>query len=1163
MRSLGIVFGLVLLLASPSFVRADATLPAYQVVDLAPNTPQDDASGSGYVSSFQPARETDLFLAPSGAGGRSIWRTDGTPSGTYPVVSGVALGLGDLVGSNGVQAYFATRRGGSFNAVWATDGTSAGTVLLKTGLGYPWEADSTKPVGWVLDGRLYFHDCRPQPFIACDLWTSDGTIEGTRKLAQMGSYAAGMVGSLGAAYFFAREYASGQFAIWTTDGTPGGTRPLRNVLWAGGGNQLAAVRGRALAIADGVLWAVNSEGVEPVAEAGGVAFSLFDATVEEGTLFFVRRSAGSSTPGTVWRSDGTPGGTVPLLSFTASGSRTMANGWVRRHGARLYYLLPSAQNERSWTLWSSGLVGEEAQPVACDGCGSIQEYGWLERAGSGLYFPAVVGEVRSLWAIDAEQVPHLVKPIRSEPSVLGAAGSVEGRLMFTASLPDSSLELWVSDGSSIGTRTVGTYPVMSDSYVSTHRSALLFGASSSPRHQTSLWLSRGTPESTIELSRLEGEGSSPGNLLRAGDRLQFLACRPQRGVWGAGSNDAELLFEGSVDCDSSSSFNPSGSVGESAYFGWRRYSTPEVWATGGTAASTRKVWDGGTDGGFVCGMVAFGGDLVFCQTRMVAEERLTSLWRSDGTSAGTTKLLDLPPNTGPTLSLTPLGGTLFFRAASPVLQIWQSDGTPEGTRRLTDVTTFAFVEEPEFTRVGPFVFFSGADGIWRTDGTASGTSLVIPGPVDDDPNGREGLMWLHEQAGALLYMRSENGVSSLWRSLGTAETAEPIAHLTAVTWPPRSAVSFGGYLFFAASDAAHGIELWRTDGTVAGTELVRDIGLGPISGNPRELVVARGKLYFTADDAFAGSELWVTDGTTGGTHLVEDIASHAASSAPAELTEVGDLLYFSADDGSTGRELWALPLPALPTSCTPGDFRLCLNAKRFQVEVSWRDFAGNTGRGHALPLSADTGTFWFFDAANVELIVKALDGGGINRHSWLFYGALSNVEYVVTVTDTRTGAVKTYLNPSGRFASVGDTSAFPTGVTPSASATSTTIPSDPAPSLSLPSGDCVPSGTRLCLQGERFAVEAAWEDFSGNRGAGPAGPISADTGYFWFFGPANVEVVTKVLDGRPLNEKFWVFYGALSNVEYTLTVTDTVTGAQRQYHNPSGRFASVGDPAAF
>ena len=60
----------------------------------------------------------------------------------------------------------------------------------------------------------------------------------------------------------------------------------------------------------------------------------------------------------------------------------------------------------------------------------------------------------------------------------------------------------------------------------------------------------------------------------------------------------------------------------------------------------------------------------------------------------------------------------------------------------------------------------------------------------------------------------------------------------------------------------------------------------------------------------------------------------------------------------------------------------------------------------------------------------------------------------------------------------------------------------------------------------------------------------------------NVEVIVKVLDARTFNNHFWVFYGALSNLEYTLTITDTVTGAVKTYHNSQGKFGSVGDTSA-
>ena len=75
--------------------------------------------------------------------------------------------------------------------------------------------------------------------------------------------------------------------------------------------------------------------------------------------------------------------------------------------------------------------------------------------------------------------------------------------------------------------------------------------------------------------------------------------------------------------------------------------------------------------------------------------------------------------------------------------------------------------------------------------------------------------------------------------------------------------------------------------------------------------------------------------------------------------------------------------------------------------------------------------------------------------------------------------------------------------------------------------------------------------------------LTDDSGYFWFFDPANVELVVKVLDGRAVNGKFWVFYGALTNVEYDLAVTSTATGAVKTYHNPPFQFLSRADTAAF
>src|SRR5436853_2642825 len=67
-------------------------------------------------------------------------------------------------------------------------------------------------------------------------------------------------------------------------------------------------------------------------------------------------------------------------------------------------------------------------------------------------------------------------------------------------------------------------------------------------------------------------------------------------------------------------------------------------------------------------------------------------------------------------------------------------------------------------------------------------------------------------------------------------------------------------------------------------------------------------------------------------------------------------------------------LPVGPLGCQPGPTTLCLNGGRFKVQAAWKDFAGRTGVGRTLPLTGDTGAFWFFDPANLEVVLKVLDG---------------------------------------------------------------------------------------------------------------------------------------------------------------------------------------------
>ena len=117
---------------------------------------------------------------------------------------------------------------------------------------------------------------------------------------------------------------------------------------------------------------------------------------------------------------------------------------------------------------------------------------------------------------------------------------------------------------------------------------------------------------------------------------------------------------------------------------------------------------------------------------------------------------------------------------------------------------------------------------------------------------------------------------------------------------------------------------------------------------------------------------------------------------------------------------------AQPASCTPTSHTLCLNQGRFAVTASFTSAPqGLPVQARAVPLTADTGYFWFFDPANVELVVKVLDGCAVNGHSWVFAGGLTNVNVLLQVIDTRTGTMQAYSNALGSpFQPVQDSSAF-------------------------------------------------------------------------------------------------------------------------------------------
>jgi hypothetical protein len=287
--------------------------------------------------------------------------------------------------------------------------------------------------------------------------------------------------------------------------------------------------------------------------------------------------------------------------------------------------------------------------------------------------------------------------------------------------------------------------------------------------------------------------------------------------------------------------------------------------------------------------------------------------------------------------------------------------------------------------------------------------------------------------------------------------------------------------------------------------------------------------------------------------------------------------------------------------CSPAATSLCLAGDRFRLDATF-GAGSHSATAHPVPLTSDTGALWFFDQANPELVVKILDGTAVNGHHWLFYGSLTDVEFDLTVTDTTTGQQRLYHNPAGTLASLADTRSFPPpggaaagagaearsgdtrafpppGSAAAAGAEAESPPASGPAAADLPqpalarsapataaAGFCHGEAARLCLTGGRFSATVSWRDpRAGALAASQAVQLSSSGGYFWFFGPDDVELSVKVLDGTTLNGHFWVFYASLTDVEFDLTVTDNLspTGAARTYHNPAHHLASAADTSAF
>ena len=292
------------------------------------------------------------------------------------------------------------------------------------------------------------------------------------------------------------------------------------------------------------------------------------------------------------------------------------------------------------------------------------------------------------------------------------------------------------------------------------------------------------------------------------------------------------------------------------------------------------------------------------------------LWKSNGTAAGTELVKDIVAGSGssnPT-HLINVNGTLFFTAetAPNGRELWKSNGTAAGTVLVKDINPgtgygISFLLNDLFVNVNGTLFFTADNGVngrelWKSNGTATGTVMVkdiwagsLDSRIDE----------LTAVNGTLLFVAND-GVTgpNLWKSDATG--TQRVGGFAPNSWIDVSDLeAVNSTLFFTAnSGVGNSNKLWKTDGTTAGTVLVKSFtsdGSGPM---PTDLTNVNGTLYFTAHTLANGIELWKSNGTATGTVLVKDIVPGAGRSFLSGLTSVGGKLFFRGPGTGGNLVLW-------------------------------------------------------------------------------------------------------------------------------------------------------------------------------------------------------------------------------------------------------------------
>jgi ELWxxDGT repeat protein len=634
----------------------------------------------------------------------------------------------------------------------------------------------------------------------------------------------------------------------------------------------------------------------------------------------------------LWKSDGTPAGTILVKDINRGINGSSPYQLTEIHGV-LYFGANDGTN--GFELWKSDGTTNGTVMVADIYPGN--QSSWpeeLTEMNGCVFFRATDSTNGSeLWMSDgtsSNTVP--VKDIypgggSSYPCYLTKLGT---NLFFSATDPVNGDELWKSDGTSNGTVLVrDIYPRSGSSYPAylTAMDGLLYFSANDGMNGNELWKSDGTTKGTEMVADIyPGSGHSyPHNLTAINGTLYFSARDNTYGyeLWMSNGNVAWTV---NPEINSKGDSDPYGFMKWNGTVYFIAYDSDNGW-------ELRKITEKGIE------IVAYGADIDFdSHPYLIAlDDGLYfcandgshgwELWRSDGMNAGMLDdirpgmLDDIRPSSSPS-DLTEVNGTLFFSATTSASgrELWKSDGTEAGTILVTNICPGSVSSSPaNLTEMNGVLYFTatsnGTNWLWKND--ANGVSSV------GNQNCARNPQFLTVMNGILFFGAdgSTNGWK-LWKSDGTVNGTVLVKD-TGI-WSCRSTdfpsylTVVNGLLYFRAARqvwvlggdygyAMSSVDLWKSDGTANGTVSVKEINSDQSSW-PHCLTALNGLVYFTAFDSVHGYELWKSDGTINGTVLVKDIKSNAVidakSSFPTNLTTVNNLLYFSANDGTNGRELW-------------------------------------------------------------------------------------------------------------------------------------------------------------------------------------------------------------------------------------------------------------------